>query len=216
MERKMRKILLFLVVASACLIFLHCSTMNSSVDLDSAKDAFDNGDYVKAFQKFNELAEGGNAEAQFYLADMLVGGEGVPQNYAEAFKWYVKAADQGHLNAQFNLGVLYTHGNGVSKNFNLAAIWYHKAAEQGDAEAQHNLGVMYFRGEGVRQDNIQSYMWLILAGKSGNQRAELVRQLVATRMTQEQRAEGEKLSTAWKPKNKMACRPKNKAVRGLR
>jgi hypothetical protein len=198
----MRKIQLFLIMASACLVSLHCSTTVSSADLDSAKAAYDNGDFVTAFQKFSTLAKRGNAEAQFYLADMFFGGDGAPQNYAEAIKWYIKAANQGHVNAQYNLGVLYATGQGVPKNHAEAARWFRMAADQGDGEAQHNLGLMYFKGEGVQQDNIQSYMWLILADKNGSPRAEEVRQLVAAKMTPEQRAESQKLSTAWKPNSR--------------
>ena len=216
MQITIKQLYVFVTVVLAFMIVADYEKRSGFKELESAKGLYEKADYAAAFQVFRRLAKKGNAEAQYYLADMLVGGDGVPQNYAGAVEWYVKAADQGNVNAQFNLGVIYISGLGVPKNLVQAALWFRKASEEEDAEAQLNLGIMYFKGEGVPQDNIQSYMWLTLAGKSGNQRAELVRQLVATRMTQEQRAEGEKLSTAWKPKNKMACRPKNKAVRGLR
>jgi TPR repeat protein len=198
----MRGIRLFLMAASVCLVSLHCAATNYSSDFDSAVTAYDNGDYARAFQMFSSLAQKGDAEAQFYLADMFFGGDGVPKNSAEAVKWYLKAANQGHLNAQYNLGVIYTTGLGVPKNLVLGALWFREASEQGDAEAQHNLGVMYFKGEGVPRDSVQSYMWLILAGRNGNPYAEKVRKIVASKMTPEERAKGQKLSQVWKPKIK--------------
>ena len=87
------------------------------------------------------LAEQGDAEAQYHLGAMYAVGEGVTENDVEAVKWYRQAAEQGHVKAQFFLGVMYADGEGVPENNVEAARWWRKAAEQGHAGAQLFLGM---------------------------------------------------------------------------
>ena len=116
------------------------------------KAAYDGGDYAKAYKEFKDLAEHGNAGAQFFLGKMYELGNGVPQDGDEALKWYLKAAGQGNADAQFSLGTMYELGNGVPQDGGEALKWYLKAAEQGNADAEHNLGYMYANGRGISQD----------------------------------------------------------------
>lgn len=51
----------------------------------------------------HEVAEKGNAEAQYNLGLCYARGDGVPRDFAEAVKWYRKAAEQNHTGAQYNL-----------------------------------------------------------------------------------------------------------------
>lgn len=74
------------------------------------------------------------------------------------------------------------------------------AAEQGDSDGQLFLAAFYRDGHGVPQDYVQAYMWFNLAA-SHNSDIDYVRDKLAERMTQEQIAEGQKLSREWKPKN---------------
>lgn len=62
---------------------------------------------VYAFQK--RMAESGNAESQYKLAEMYEEGLGVEQSFDKAREWYGKAAAQGHAGAREKLAV------GVSK-----------------------------------------------------------------------------------------------------
>ena len=116
-----------------------------------------------------QLAERGNAQAQFNLGMMYENGQGVRQDDAEAVKWYRLAAEQGFAQAQSNLGVMYDNGQGVRQDYAEALRWYRKAAEQGVAEAQYNLGVMYDSGRGVRQDLHLSKEWFGKACDGGFQ-----------------------------------------------
>ncbi|HEY3827264.1 MAG TPA: tetratricopeptide repeat protein, partial [Bryobacteraceae bacterium] len=61
-------------------------------------------DYVEAANWFRKAAEGGFAEAQYRLAQMMAIGQGIRQDNTEAANWYRKAAEQGVVGAQFNLG----------------------------------------------------------------------------------------------------------------
>lgn len=41
------------------------------------------------------LADTGDAQAQFRIAQLYAEGKGVPQNFDTAIEWYLKAAAQG-------------------------------------------------------------------------------------------------------------------------
>ena len=114
------------------------------------------------FEELLRLAERGDAEAQFHLGKMHLGGEGVPQNDAEAEKWWLKSAEQGFADAQFSLGIMYLGGEGVPKNDAEAVKWFRKAADQGHVGALYNLGVMYVKGDGVPENYVMAHMcWSI-------------------------------------------------------
>jgi TPR repeat protein len=57
-----------------------------------------------------QVAEQGEAKAQFILGTVYANGKEVPQNYKQAVAWYQKAAEQGHASAQYDLGQMYTRG----------------------------------------------------------------------------------------------------------
>ncbi|MDD6910817.1 tetratricopeptide repeat protein, partial [Actinobacillus minor] len=76
--------------------------------------------YQVAFPMFKELAEQGDAGAQYNLGLMYDNGYGVNQDYHQAVKWYQKAAEQGVLQAQFNLGFMYEKGDGVRQDYHQA------------------------------------------------------------------------------------------------
>ena len=87
------------------------------------------------FNEIQNLAEQGDARAQFNLAKMYDKGEGVQQDKQKAAEWYQKAAEQGLAIAQFNLGVLYENGDGVEQNKAIAEEWYSKACAKGSEKA---------------------------------------------------------------------------------
>ena len=154
-------------------------------------------DFISNLQ---ELAEQGDADAQFKLGVMYDNGEGVPQDYTEAAKWFRLAAEQGDAWAQYFLGVRYANGEGVPQDYTEAVKWYRLAAEQGHASAQSNLGVRYAKGEGVPQDDVLAHKWFNLAAAQGDASAKKGRDIVTDRMTREQIAEAQRLAREWKPK----------------
>jgi hypothetical protein len=174
-------------------------------------------DYAEAAKWYRKAAEQGNAEAQYNLGMMYYAGQGVPQDHAVAAKWYRKAAEQGNASAQFNLGLMYDKRQGVPQNFPEAVKWYRKAAEQGNAEAQYNLGMMYFAGLGVPKDYALAHMWFHLSTsrypaseKTKRERAELSREIAASKMTPAQIAEAQRFALEWKPKAEHPEPGKNK------
>ena len=96
--------------------------LNQAVWADDASD----------FRETLQLAEQGNADAQFNLGLMYYDGQGVRQDYAEALRWYRKAAEQGYAKAQYNLGLMYANGHGVHQDFHLSKEWFGKVCDSGD------------------------------------------------------------------------------------
>ncbi len=75
------------------------------------------------------LAEAGNPEAQYSLAERYSKGIGVPTDDTKAFFWLEKAANQGFNKAQFLVANMYQYGFGVPKNSKMATHWYRKYEE---------------------------------------------------------------------------------------
>ena len=91
---------------------------------------------VGAPKSLRQLAEQGDAGAQFNLGAMYAKGLGVARDYAEAIRWYRRAAKQGEARANFNLGVMYWNGRGVPQDQAAAIRWCTRSAEQGLALAE--------------------------------------------------------------------------------
>ena len=58
----------------------------AAVNIDTALSAVEVGDFVKAYTQFKELAEQGDAEAQYNLAILFKSGKRVMQNPEKAAK----------------------------------------------------------------------------------------------------------------------------------
>ena len=140
----------------------------SDDEMETALDAYNNGDYESAFEIWSKWADLGDSDAMYDLGVCYVNGQGVPQDYAEAVKWYRKAADLGNADAMTNLGLCYDNGQGVSQDYAEAVKWYRKAADLGNAEACRNLAVFYELGQGVTQDDVEAVKWYRKAADLGN------------------------------------------------
>jgi uncharacterized protein len=176
-----------------------------AVALSGAAVAGQYEDGLAAFQVWQPLADGGNAEAQFDVGMLYYAGVGAPQNYSQAALWFRKAADQGQASAQAFLGKMYADGHGVRRDYAQALIWLREAASQGGAAGQSFLGALYADGRGVPQDYVQAHMWFNLAA-SGASAGELhdgavmARDTMAAKMTPAQIAEAQRLASEWVPK----------------
>ena len=111
----------------------------------------------------------------------------------EREKTIQELAEAGDVDAQNNLGEMYETGRDFAK----AIEWYRKSAEQGDADGQAEMGLMYALGAGVPQDNVKAYMFYNLVAAKGFENIKARRNEIEEKMTQEQIAEGEKLTREW-------------------
>lgn len=66
-----------------------------AADFDRGMAAYERGAYDTALQELTQLAEAGDADAQFVLGRMHARGAGVIQDFVEAYKWYNLAAAGG-------------------------------------------------------------------------------------------------------------------------
>ncbi|WP_081827977.1 protein kinase domain-containing protein [Oribacterium sp. FC2011] len=109
------------------------------------------------FNRYYEMAKGGDKYGMYHLAYMYQCGDGIKQDYEKAIEWYEKAAESGHvtsLERLVDLGLRYEEGDGVAQNYTKAKELYEKAAECGSEKALVNLfdlGLKY-EEEGSNQD----------------------------------------------------------------
>lgn len=104
---------------------------------------------VSRFKDTLPVAEGGNADAQYAIAEMYETGDGTKKDNRKAVEWLLKAADQGHADARFKLGWMHANGGLVRQDYFLAAKYYRLAATfNNHPEAQFRLGELHFNGRG--------------------------------------------------------------------
>jgi uncharacterized protein len=66
---------------------------------------------------FSKLADQNNPIAQYWLADMIELGLGVPRDSAKAIELYKKAAAKNMEAAELRLGETYLHGDIATPDF---------------------------------------------------------------------------------------------------
>ena len=136
-----------------------------------------------------QLAEQGDARAQYVLHQHYLRGEQVAQNLETAERWLQVAANNGNADAQYSLALRY---NTINEHYPvdhaLAGNWLKRAAKQGHINAQYELGEHYHRGVGMQKDLVLSYIWLTLASRHNNFVAIRARSLLVDEMTDEQLA----------------------------
>lgn len=81
------------------------------------------GDLAKARHWFNQAADQGLVEGQYYLARMLEYGQGGAEDPALAKTWYEKAARRGHADAHWSLALLHYKGKLGTKD--LIRVYMH-------------------------------------------------------------------------------------------
>ncbi|TVV71320.1 hypothetical protein FOY91_17115 [Sphingomonas solaris] len=126
-------------------------------------DAWEAGNYARALAIWRPLADAGNADAQYNMAQSYRLGRGVAVDEAQARSWDLKAAQQDHPEAQANYGLLLFQGN----ERNAALPWLSKASARGDARAQYVLGTALFNGNLFGKDWVRAYALMTRAAAAG-------------------------------------------------
>jgi uncharacterized protein len=122
-------------------------------------------------------------------------------DYAAAMQIWKPLAEAGDKYSQFHVGFMYAYGKGVPADFAEAAKWYRLAADQGDAIAAAALGYLYLKGLGVPVDNQQAFVWLKISNDNGDRDTERNLSAAANELTEEQRAEAERMVSEWEAQN---------------
>ena len=103
----------------------------------AAIQSYGKGEYRESFSVFYQLAQKGDVQAQTYIGNMLMNGQGTTQDFAEAVKWLFLAATNDFGLAQRSLAVAYMTGRGVDPDRGKAYFWSSIAAS-------HSMGLDQF------------------------------------------------------------------------
>ncbi len=146
-------------------------------DASGAWRAYKDGKYAPALKELATLAEGGDANAQYYLGTLYSDGLAVKRDYRRAVEWYEKAATKGHGDAAFTLGFLYLTGVGegavaVPADIQLAVKWLKVSGDKGNVAAQSSLATIYGRGFGMALDPAEPLRWAAPAAARGDAAAQ--------------------------------------------
>lgn len=140
---------------------------SAQTSYDKGFDAYETGDYTRAFRIWMRLARDGHAQAQNSLAFLFKHGRGTELDYRKALYWYRQAADQGRTEAIYDLGIMYDDGLGVDQDAAQARDLYEQAASRGFAPAHNNLGILLEAGNGIPNDRRAAYFHYALAERIG-------------------------------------------------
>ena len=104
---------------------------------------------ITKWKELLQLAESGNGEAQFEVANYYDSGlenegiEIVKEDKAQAFKWFLKSQENGSIEATIRVADFLSEGEYCEKNIQLAIELYKKGIEKGYCYAAHNLATVY-------------------------------------------------------------------------
>ena len=129
------------------------------------------GDYGRAAQIWQPLAEAGNGEAQFNLAYLYQKGLGVERFPSKAQALYEPLASAGNARAQNNLAASYYRDWPQDSNLAKARALYEQAAAAGDPKAQFNLAELHAGGWLGGRDYAQALALYERAAAGGHVRA---------------------------------------------
>lgn len=127
------------------------------------------GRFVLAYDNTQLLldAQGGDREAQYTLAHLMLKGRGgMELDVSAAISWFEKSADNGHRDACFDLAMLYLKGDKVEKNGGKALSWINRAAKLGHMAALYYLALSY---QGINAE--KAACWLKKAAEAGHKKA---------------------------------------------
>jgi TPR repeat protein len=126
---------------------------------------------TQSVQEIQKLANIGDVQAQFELANRYHTGNEIEQNDALSFYWYKQVAQKGYANAQFNIANSYYNGKGIEKNIETAIYWYEKASKHNLIPAMYNLGFIF---ENDKKDLKSAFFWYNNAAELGHGVSQLI------------------------------------------
>ena len=125
-----------------------------------------------AVESMRELAESGDAHAQYFMGKLYRDGPLLPPDWVMARYWFDKAAKQGYVAAQYALGKLYLSDDASVHDPELGIQWLEYAAYNGNHDASYRLGKEYLKGESVRRDTRKAMDHIYTSAQAGNLHAQ--------------------------------------------
>ncbi len=154
-------------------------------------DAWQRGDYATAVAIWRPLAQAGDGDAAFNLAQAYKLGRGVPSDLGQAKSWYGKAAQAGHIQGAANYGLLLFQ-DGDRKS---AMPWIAKASAAGDPRAQYVYGTALFNGDLAPRDWPKAYALMTRAAAAGLPQATTSLSQMDQYMSADDRQKGMQMAT---------------------
>ena len=172
----MRKLIAIILAAMTALAMCACSSNpqpsessdeGNSAEAIQAKADLDVGigywmgtgeggyDLTLAKENFKKAADGGNADAYYWLGLALQKGTEADR-WAEVVGYYQKAADNNSAIGWYGLGELYESGYGFKQDFAKANEYYQNAIDDGCDLGYVGLGDLYATGHGVPADGTKA------------------------------------------------------------
>ncbi len=133
-------------------------------------------------EELEDLADEGDAEAQYKIGTRYISGNGVKKNVKRAIEFFNKSAAQDYTRSLYILGKLYWDGIYIKKNDGKAIEWFEKAARKGHGNAQYNLAVILSRYHDSKEFLIKSYAWFSVVAKRGHPKAGKMRDELAKKL----------------------------------
>lgn len=144
-----------------------------------------------------------------YGLTIHIGQDVGPERLEAVRRWWHLAAEYGHPIAQSYMGSQYLgYGEKLDRrDLAVAAKWLRLAAERDIVDAQYNLGTVLANGLGVSPNPVRAYKWYAIAAARAAERsppdtvagsAGRARDQLASTMTPEQVANGERLAKTWR------------------
>ena len=125
-------------IGAAALMCLVAAAAATAADADAGLEAYERGDFEVAYQEWRQLADRGEARAQYNLGLLYHRGQGVAPDLSQAAQWYALAAAQGVTRAQVELAALIANGSGVDTDLALAHALLAAAERAGDDQASRH------------------------------------------------------------------------------
>jgi len=88
--------------------------------------------------RYEQSAQSGDDDAQFYLGSLYSAGIGRQRSDQEAFRWFRRATEQGHAHAMLIVAGLYAIGRGVTKDNMKAYSWAYIVASASKVDEDRN------------------------------------------------------------------------------
>jgi hypothetical protein len=117
------------VVVMACSLALLIDPCTALADAASDRDMAN---------RYEQTAQAGDDDAQFYLGALYSAGVGRSRSDTEAFRWFSRAADQGHAHAMLIVAGLYASGRGITKDNVKAYSWAYIVASASKTDEDRN------------------------------------------------------------------------------
>ena len=154
-------------LVSAALLLAIASPITAQ-SVKAGIDEWQKSNYSGAVAIWRQLAEEGDADAEFNLGQAYRLGRGVPTNPAAAKIWFERSANQGNVDAETTLGLLLFQSGDQSEGLQ----WLKKAADQGEPRAQLVYGTALVNGDSVTQDPALGYAYVTRAAGGGLEAAK--------------------------------------------